>query len=164
MEKTKRNPALKVIGAILIVAGVITFIVSAVQLYDVQSTRTHWAEEFMQDYQARTNATNSIPCYIFMALAVVMVIAGIVMVCIKPKSNVMVFPNMPVSYNNVGESVSLYCPNCKNPIGQNDIFCKTCGYNLKSTTQVSQMRITCPNCGEENEPDSSFCVKCGSQL
>lgn len=63
---------------------------------------------------------------------------------------------MPVSYNNVGESVSLYCPNCKNPIGQNDIFCKTCGYNLKSTNQVSQMRITCPNCGEENEPDSSF--------
>ena len=118
----------------------------------------------MQDYQARTNATNSIPCYIFMALAVVMVIAGIVMVCIKPKNNVMVFPNMPVSYNNVGESVSQYCPNCKNPIGQNDIFCKTCGYNLKSTTQVSQMKITCPNCGEENEPDSSFCVKCGSQL
>lgn len=113
MEKTKRNPALKVIGAILIVAGVITFIVSAVQLYDVQTTTTHWAEGFMQDYQARTNATNSIPCYIFMALAVVMVIAGIVMVCIKPKSNVMVFPNMPVSYNNVGESVSLYCPNCK---------------------------------------------------
>ena len=73
---------------------------------------------------ARTNATNSIPCYIFMALAVVMVIAGIVMVCIKPKSNVMVFPNMPVAYNNVGESVSLYCPNCKNPIGQNDIFAK----------------------------------------
>lgn len=164
MEKTKRNPALKVIGAILIVAGVITFIVSAVQLYDVQTTTTHWAEGFMQDYQARTNATNSIPCYIFMALAVVMVIAGIVMVCIKPKNNVMVFPNMPVPYNNVGESVNLYCPNCKNPIGQNDIFCKTCGYNLKSTEQVSQMRITYPNCGEENEPDSSFCVKCGSQL
>ena len=59
MEKTKRNPALKVIGAILIVAGVITFIVSAVQLYDVQTTTTHWAEGFMQDYQARTNATNS---------------------------------------------------------------------------------------------------------
>ena len=164
MEKTKRNPALKVIGAILIVAGVITFIVSAVQLYDVQTTTTHWAEGFMQDYQARTYATNSIPCYIFMALAVVMVIAGIVMVCIKPKSNVMVFPNMPVAYNNVGVSVSLYCPNCKNPIGQNDIFCKTCGYNLKSTNQVSHMKITCQNCGEENEPDSSFCVKCGSQL
>lgn len=85
MEKTKRNSALRVIGAILIIAGIIMFIVSAVQLYDVQSTRTHWAEGFMQDYQARTNATNSIPCYIFMALAVVMVIAGIVMVCIKPK-------------------------------------------------------------------------------
>ena len=164
MGKTKRNPALKVIGVILIVVGVITFIVSAVQLYDVRTTRTHWVEGFMQDYQARTNATNSIPCYIFMALAVVMVIAGIVMVCIKPKSNVMVFPNMPVAYNNVGESVSLYCPNCKNPIGQNDIFCKTCGYNLKSTTQVSQMKKICPNCGEENESDSSFCVKCGSQL
>lgn len=164
MGKTKRNPALKVIGVILIVVGVITFIVSAVQLYDVRTTRTHWAEGFMQDYQARTNATNSIPCYIFMALAVVMVIAGIVMVCIKPKSNVMIFPNMPVAYNNVGESISLYCPNCKNSIGQNDIFCKTCGYNLKSTTQVSQMKKICPNCGEENELDSSFCVKCGSQL
>ena len=102
------------------------FIVSAVQLYDVQSTRTHWAEGFMQDYQARTNATNSIPCYIFMALAVVMVIAGIVMVCIKPKNNVMVFPNMPVSYNNVGESVSLYCPNCKNAeVNYNKIQLKT---------------------------------------
>lgn len=163
MEKTKRNSALRVIGTILIIAGIIMFIVSAVQLYDVQSTRTHWAEGFMQDYQARTNATNSIPCYIFMALAVVMVIAGIVMVCIKPKSNV-VIPNMPVGYNDVSESVKLYCQNCKNPIGESDLFCKTCGYNLKSTTQVSQMKITCPNCGEENEPDSSFCVKCGSQL
>lgn len=156
MEKTKRNPALKVIGAILIVAGVITFIVSAVQLYDVQTTTTHWAEGFMQDYQARTNATNSIPCYIFMALAVVMVIAGIVMVCIKPKNNVMVFPNMPVSYNNVGESVSLYCPNCKNPIGQNDIFCKTCGYNLKSTNQVSQMRITFQTAAKKMNPTAVF--------
>ena len=54
---------------------------------------------------------------------------------IEEENNVMVFPNMPVACNNVGESVSLYCPNCKNPIGQNDIFCKTCGYNLKSTNQ-----------------------------
>lgn len=130
MGKTKRNSALKVIGAILIVAGVITFIVSAVQLYDVQSTRTHWAEGFMQDYQARTNATNSIPCYIFMALAVVMVIAGIVMVCIKQKNNVMVFPNMPVSYNNVGESVNLYCPNCGEENEPDSSFCVKCGSQL----------------------------------
>ena len=164
MEKTKRNPALKVIGAILIVAGVITFIVSAVQLYDVQTTTTHWAEGFMQDYQARTNATNfNTVLHIYGSCGC----NGYCRHCYgvhKPKNNVMVFPNMPVAYNNVGESVSLYCPNCKNTIGQNDIFCKTCGYNLKSTNQVSQMKITCPNCGEENEPDSSFCVKCGSHL
>lgn len=69
----------------------------------------------MQDYQARTNATNSIPCYIFMALAVVMVIAGIVMMCIKPKNNVMVFPNMPVSYNNVGKRQPVL-PKLQNPV------------------------------------------------
>lgn len=33
MEKTKRNPALIIIGVIMIISGVITFIVSAVQLY-----------------------------------------------------------------------------------------------------------------------------------
>lgn len=32
MEKTKRNPALIIIGVIMIISGVITFIVSAVQL------------------------------------------------------------------------------------------------------------------------------------
>ena len=36
MEKTKRNPALIIIGVIMIISGVITFIVSAVQLYNVQ--------------------------------------------------------------------------------------------------------------------------------
>lgn len=93
MNKSKRNPALVAIGTILIIVGIIIFIVSVVQLYEVQTTRTHWIESFMQEYQARTNATNSIPCYIFMTLSAVMVIAGIIMLAIKPKSNVVVLQN-----------------------------------------------------------------------
>lgn len=98
MNKSKRNPAFKAIGIILIVVGIIIFIISVVQLYEVQTTTTHWAESFMQDYQARTNATNSIPCYIFLALSTVMVIAGIVMLAVKPKSNVVVLQN---TYSNL---------------------------------------------------------------
>lgn len=136
MNKSKRNPALITIGIILIVIGVIVFIVSAVQLYEVQTTTTHWVESFMQDYQARTNATNSIPCYIFMALSAVMVIAGIIMLAIKPKSNVVVLQN---SYSNMPKT------NVQNPV------------------LINQPSF-CPNCGNKITPNSKFCDKCGQQL
>lgn len=164
MEKTKRNPTLIIIGVIMIISGVITFIVSAVQLYNVQRRKTHWAEGFMQDYQARTNATNSIPCYIFMALAVLIIIAGIVMLCIKPRTPYVIVPNMPVGYNNTNKSVGLYCVKCRNPIGENDIFCKTCGYNLNAEKQVLSNKKICQNCGGMNNADGKFCIKCGRQL
>lgn len=136
MNKSKRNPALITIGIILIVIGVIIFIVSAVQLYEVQTTTTHWAESFMQDYQARTNATNSIPCYIFMALSAVMVIAGIIMLAIKPKSNVVVLQN---SYSNMPKT------------------------NVQNSVLINQPNF-CPNCGNKITPNSKFCDKCGQQL
>lgn len=137
MNKSKRNPALITIGIILIVIGIIIFIVSSVQLYEVQTTRTHWIEGFMQDYQARTNATNSIPCYIFMALSAVMVIAGIIMLAIKPKSNVFVLQNTYSNLPNTDmQNSSLtnkpnFCPNCGNKIISNSKFCEKCGQPLR---------------------------------
>lgn len=161
MNQNKRKTSFTVIGVILIIVGIIMFIISAVQLYDVQTTTTHWAEGFMQDYQARTNATNSIPCYMFMVLAVIMVIAGIIMLCIKPKTNVIAIPN---AYNNVNISSTTYCPNCKLPINKNDLFCSSCGYSLKSINQNSASQIVCSNCGQYNENGSKFCIKCGKEL
>ncbi|MGN0491749.1 zinc-ribbon domain-containing protein [Ruminococcus sp.] len=137
MNKSKRNPALVAIGIILIIIGIIIFIVSAVQLYEVQTTRTHWIEGFMQDYQARTNATNSIPCYIFMALSAVMVIAGIVMLAVKPKSNVVVlqntYSNLPNTdmQNSAANNQPNFCPNCGNKIDSNSKFCDKCGHPLR---------------------------------
>lgn len=154
-----RRKTFVVIGTILIVVGVIMFIIFAVQLYDVQTTTTHWAERFMQDYQARTNATNSIPCYMFMVLAVIMVITGIILLCIKPKSNV-VITQMP--YNNVNMQSTAYCPNCNNRVNTSDLFCVTCGCNLKENNQT--LNITCSNCGANNVGDGKFCVNCGNEL
>ncbi len=137
MDKTKRNPAFITIGIILIVLGIIIFIVSSVQLYDVQTTTTHWAEGFMQDYQDRTNATNSIPCYIFMALSAVMVIVGIIMLVIKPKSSIVVFQNAfsNLPAENMQNSAQInqpnFCPNCGNKVMSNSKFCVKCGYQLK---------------------------------
>lgn len=161
MNQNKRKTSFVVIGTLLIIVGVIMFIISAVQLYDVQTTTTHWAEGFMQDYQARTNATNSIPCYMFMVLAVIMVIAGIILLCIKPKDNVL----MPRStYNNVNMQSTTYCPNCKSQISINDVFCKSCGCNFKQINQNLTLKLTCSNCGQVNESDSKFCIKCGKKL
>lgn len=137
MNKSKKNPVLKAIGIILIVVGIIIFIISSMQLYEVQTTTTHWAESFMQDYQARTNATNSIPCYIFMALSAVMVIAGIVMIAVKPKSNVVVLQNTYSNLPNTDIQNSAFtnqinsCPNCGNKINSNSKFCEKCGQPLR---------------------------------
>lgn len=158
MNQRKRKTSFVVIGVILIAVGVIMFIISAIKLYDVQTTTTHWIEGFMQDYQARTNATNSIPCYMFMIFAFVFVIAGIVMLCIKPKVNVLI---NSIPYNT--QSI-LYCTKCHNQINATDAFCKNCGYNLKNDSQNFVSKITCFACGQVNEQESKFCTKCGKQL
>ncbi|MGN1130525.1 MAG: zinc ribbon domain-containing protein [Ruminococcus sp.] len=161
MNQNKRKTSFVVIGVILIIVGIIMFIISAVQLYDVQTTTTHWAEGFMQDYQARTNATNSIPCYMFMFLAVIMVIAGIIMLCIKPRANIVIAQN---PYNTANLQSTSYCPNCNNKVDLNDKFCKNCSYNLKQINQNVISEIVCSNCGQANKQGSQFCVKCGTRL
>lgn len=161
MNQNKRKTSFVVIGVILIIVGIIMFIISATELHDVQTTTTHWADGFMQDYQARTNATNSIPCYMFMVLAVAMVIAGIIMLCIKPKNSVVIAQNL--SYNNANLQSATYCPNCKNQVNTSDVFCKTCGNNLKQSNNMPQ-NLICKNCGQHNEYQSKFCSKCGKEL
>lgn len=137
MNKSKRNPALLAIGIVLVVVGIVVFIISSIQLYEVQTTTTHWAESFMQDYQARTNATNSIPCYIFMALSSVMVIAGIIMLAVKPKSNVVLLQNTYSNLPNTGMQNSAvtnqpnFCRNCGNKIDSNSKYCNKCGQPLR---------------------------------
>ena len=136
MENAKRNPALVAIGIALIAIGVIVFIVSCIQLYNVQHTESRWIEGFMQDYQARTNAENSIPCYIFMALSAVMVIAGIIMLVIKPRSAITVQNNylppiQPPVINNVNNTEINFCPRCGNKIESNSRFCTKCGLKLR---------------------------------
>lgn len=134
MNNQKRNSALTVIGIVLIIVGIIVFIVASVQLYNVQTTESRWIEGFMQDYQARTNAENSIPCYIFMALSVIMVIAGIVMIAIRPK-NVKVEQNSYVGMNNsysvpYANKVIKYCTKCGNPVNDSSSFCGYCGNKI----------------------------------
>lgn len=135
MEKTKRNPAIITIGIVLIVIGVIIFIVSSIHLYNVQHTQSRWIEGFMQDYQARTNAENSIPCYIFMALSVLMVVAGIIMLAIKPRSGITVnnnylSPMQKPIYSNTQRNEISFCPRCGNKLVCTSTFCTKCGQKL----------------------------------
>lgn len=136
MTKAKRNPAIITIGIILIVVGVIVFAVSCVQLYNVQHTQSRWAEGFMQDYQARTNAENSVPCYIFMVFSALMVIGGIIMLAIKPRSTININNNYPATVQTHVENQPQikeinFCPNCGNRIEPNSIYCTKCGRKIK---------------------------------
>ena len=65
-----------------------------------------------------------------------------------------------------------FCPNCRQPILTDDIYCGSCGSQLSPQgfaapppppTSAGGM-ITCPTCGFMNEPDSWFCERDGTSL
>ncbi len=55
-----------------------------------------------------------------------------------------------------------FCPNCKAPVDEDDVFCRKCGYNLRD--DVEEETQNCPNCGEKLPLDAVFCIKCGTRL
>lgn len=55
----------------------------------------------------------------------------------------------------IDETVGNNCPNCGDPISQEEIFCSKCGYRLKKE---------CPNCKTINSCEDNFCKKCGTKL
>lgn len=130
---SKRNPALVAIGVALMVIGAIVFIVSFLNLQEVLHTKTQWSERIMQDYQARTNATNAIPCYMFMALSAILFIAGLVMVVIKPRNAVNLpnqYPNSNTMNTNVTNTQNHFCSYCGTKLSLNAKFCETCGHKV----------------------------------
>lgn len=52
--------------------------------------------------------------------------------------------------------VSQYCPNCNDRVDENEIFCNTCGHNLRA-------KKLC-DCGNQNDLNDKFCRKCGKDL
>lgn len=84
-------------------------------------------------------------------------------------------------------SPTLGCPECKQPIREEDRFCPSCGHQLlvfeqcggcgknlapgsrfcpKCGRTVGSFRQTasCPSCGQENLASSSFCNHCGERM
>ena len=57
--------------------------------------------------------------------------------------------------NLIDETVGNVCPNCKESLNQNDLFCKKCG---------TKVRKECSSCGNINDFKSKFCSKCGNKL
>ena len=55
-----------------------------------------------------------------------------------------------------------FCPNCKSPVDEDDVFCRKCGCNLRD--DVEEETQNCPACGEKLPLDAVFCIKCGTRL
>jgi hypothetical protein len=67
------------------------------------------------------------------------------------------------------------CPNCRQPILPDDIYCGSCGTALPGRAPVAMPMpplpigagrgpTTCPTCGQINEPDALFCERDGTPL
>ncbi|MBN1580047.1 MAG: zinc ribbon domain-containing protein [Anaerolineae bacterium] len=69
------------------------------------------------------------------------------------------------------------CPNCKNQVSGNAVFCDQCGSKLPAEEPIVQEQaveaptgsvpegiVICPGCGAENVPGEIFCDICGEPL
>lgn len=54
------------------------------------------------------------------------------------------------------------CPNCGGQIGENSVFCGSCGYSMKE--HAAQFVGTCKRCGAKIKKGQNFCEVCGILL
>lgn len=54
----------------------------------------------------------------------------------------------------------VYCLNCKEEVGKNDVFCNHCGTKLKSKFENQ----ICSSCHKINNPNNKYCEYCGKEL
>lgn len=70
----------------------------------------------------------------------------------------------------MGKILLSLCPNCKQPIFPDDIYCGNCGQTMQvmavapPVTPVAGAQIACPACGHMNEPDAIYCEVDGTPL
>ena len=99
---------------------------------------------------------------------------------VNTESNTQLNLNKPVQPTNVvaqTQSDGIICPVCSTKNKVSNMFCQSCGNNLKAVTPPQPdstinldkppVQITeniCSACGTKNKPDSLFCQNCGTKL
>ncbi len=62
----------------------------------------------------------------------------------------------PAAAQAAAPAADLNCPECRQPIRQDDRFCPSCGHQLLVFEQ-------CKGCGKNLAPGTRFCPRCGQQ-
>ena len=128
----QKNIGLKIVGALLIVVGLITIIISFASFINIQKSSTQWGEAFMIEAYENTKAQQSIPCYIGIAFGGAMIITGVILLALKrnkigmPMPYINPYPYMPRS----AVQVTGYCTTCGKDIVYGSKFCIGCGSQI----------------------------------
>lgn len=167
-----KNIGLKIVGLILLIGGLIAIIIAITGINGIDSQSKYISGDYiLRHMKSEGLAQQKIPYYISIGFGITASIVGLILLVIKPRPRVYV-SNMPMQNTSFNldntSSKNVTCPNCKQPVSINDVFCCTCGFNLKGnvpeSTQVQPESFVCPSCKKQNSVGSNFCIHCGSKI
>lgn len=167
----QKNTGLKVVGILLLIGGIIAIIVGIAGISNVESQSNNLSGDYLTRYiKGEGLAAQKTPYYITLGFGIASSILGLILTVIKPRQRVLIANSYSNNIPQGNVMKPIYkCPACGSVVNEKDIYCMSCGCNLKQLQQTesisqSNQNIVCPNCKTHNKKGSSFCSSCGCKL